>query len=64
MRGIRCQRCGYMFTPSRELVVAALEEMEEKGSDHYTLECLRCRHAIKVPRATLERMRPQGREEG
>jgi len=60
MRDIRCQRCGHMFTLSRDLVMAALEEMEEKGEKHYTLECPRCRHAVKVPRRNLERMRPRG----
>ncbi len=59
MRGIRCQRCGHMFSLSRELVVAALQEREEKGEEHYTVECTRCRHAIKVHKSDLERMRPQ-----
>ncbi len=60
MRRVRCQRCGYMFTLSRELVEAALEEMEARGADHYTVECRQCRHAIKITRQLLERMRPQG----
>jgi hypothetical protein len=49
-----------MFTLARDLVVTALEEVEAKGEGHYTLECPRCRHAIKVPRGQLERMRPRG----
>ena len=59
MRDVRCQRCGHKFTLSKDMVVAALEELEQKGEDYYTLECLRCRHAIKVPRGDLERMRPR-----
>ena len=59
MRGIRCQRCGHMFSLSRDLVVAALEELAQKEEDHYTIECLRCRHAIKIPRGDLERMQPR-----
>lgn len=59
MRSIRCQRCGHMFSLSKDLVIAALEEMEQKGEEHYTIECLRCRHTIKVPKSDLERMRPQ-----
>ena len=59
MRNVRCQRCGYKFTLSKDLVVAALEELEQNNQEYYTLECLRCRHAIKVPRSDLERMRPR-----
>lgn len=59
MRGIRCQRCGHMFSLSREQVAAALEELQEKGTSHYNVECPKCRHLIKVPRISLERMRPR-----
>lgn len=59
MRGVRCQRCGHMFTLARETVVNALEEMGQKGEEHYTVECPRCRHTIKVPRTDLERMQPR-----
>ncbi len=59
MRGVRCQRCGHMFSLSRELVVTALEEMTQKEEEHYSVECPRCRHAVKVQRRDLERMRPQ-----
>jgi phage FluMu protein Com len=59
MRGVRCQRCSKMFSLSRDLVVTALEEVEQKGEDYYTVECPNCRHAVKVPRRDLERMRPR-----
>ena len=59
MRGIRCQLCGNMFTPSRDLVTMALEEVEEKGQDHFNVECPKCRRNMKVPRRDLERMRPR-----
>lgn len=58
MRRVRCQRCGHMFTLSRDLVAAALEEMRGKELQHYTLECPQCRHAVKVQRSDLERMAP------
>ncbi|MBN1955763.1 MAG: hypothetical protein JW900_12020 [Anaerolineae bacterium] len=58
MRDVRCQRCGHMFTLARDLVDAALQELEETEQDYYTLECLRCRHVIKIQRSDLERMRP------
>ena len=59
MRGIRCQHCNHVFTLSRDAVVAALEEVEEMDGDYYTLECPHCRHAVKLPRRQLERMRPR-----
>lgn len=62
MRGVRCQRCGHMFSLSREQVVATLEMLSEKNETHYGLECPRCRHLVKVPRNTLERMRPRRSE--
>lgn len=58
MRQVRCQRCSHMFTLNRDVVVAALEELAEKGQDYYTIDCPKCRRAIKVPRADMERMRP------
>lgn len=58
MREIRCQRCHHMFTVSREWVEAAMGELEQKEQEYVTLECPKCRHAVKVPRADLERMRP------
>jgi hypothetical protein len=48
-----------MFTLSRDLVEAVLEEVLGEGQDYYTLECPECRRAIKVPRRKLERMRPR-----
>jgi len=48
-----------MFSLSREQVAAALEELQEKGMSHYNVECPKCRHLIKVPRPSLERMRPR-----
>ena len=59
MRRVRCQRCGHMFTLSRDLVVAALDELRQKGLEYYMVECPRCRHMIKVPRTDLERMGPR-----
>ncbi len=58
MRGVRCQRCGHMFSLSVDQVMAALEQLTEKGESHYGLECPRCRHLVKVPWGNLERMRP------
>lgn len=59
MRGVRCQRCGHMFSLSVDQVVAALDQLSEKGESHYGVECPRCRRLVKVPRSDLERMRPR-----
>jgi phage FluMu protein Com len=62
MRGVRCQRCSHMFSLSVDQVVAALDQLSEKGESHYGVECPRCRHLVKVPRGDLERMRPRPAE--
>ena len=59
MRDIRCQRCGHMFSLSRDAATAALEEVAQKKEEHYDVECPRCRHVVKVPRNDLERMQPK-----
>lgn len=59
MRGVRCQRCGHMFSLSREQVKTALEQLKQKDASHYTMGCPRCRHLVKIPRPSLERMRPR-----
>ena len=56
---VRCQRCGYMFTLSREAVTAALQEVEQTQAKHYAVECPKCRHQIKVPTKNLQRFRPR-----
>lgn len=56
---VRCQRCGYMFTLSRQAVTAALEETEQTQARHYTLDCPRCRQQIKVPIKDMQRFRPR-----
>lgn len=48
-----------MFSLSVDQVVAALDQLSERGESHYGVECPRCRHLVKVPRADLERMRPR-----
>jgi len=55
---IRCQRCGYMFTLSREAVTAALGELEQTKAKHYNVDCPKCRRQIKVPAKEIQRFRP------
>ncbi len=59
MRDVRCQRCGHMFSLSRELLAAAVEELERKDEDYFTIDCPNCRRVVKIPRADLERMQPR-----
>jgi len=56
---VRCQRCGYMFTLSREAMTAALEEIEQSKTKHYNVECAKCRRQIKVPAKDIQRLRPR-----
>jgi ribosomal protein S27E len=45
---IRCQRCGQMFTLSREATAAAVEELRNTKASHYNVECPKCRRVVKV----------------
>jgi hypothetical protein len=56
---VRCQRCNYMFTLSREAVTAALEEVKESNAKHYNVECPKCRRQIKMPVKNLQRGQPR-----
>jgi ribosomal protein S27E len=56
---VRCQRCGFMFTMSREAISAALEETEKAKSEHYGVECPKCRHHIKVAVKDIKHAQPR-----
>lgn len=56
---VRCQRCGNMFTLSREAVAAALEEVKATQAKHYNVECTKCRRQVKVPVKRLLRSQPR-----
>lgn len=55
---IRCQRCGYMFTLSREAIAAALEEVKQSQAKHYNVDCPKCRRQVKVPIKDMQRGQP------
>lgn len=59
MMQIRCQRCGYMFTLSRQAVATALETAEQTQAKHYNVDCPKCRRQIKVPIKDMLRFRPR-----
>lgn len=48
MMQVRCQKCGWSFTLSRDAIANIMEEVEETKPTHYTLDCPNCRQAIKV----------------
>ena len=56
---VRCQRCGNMFTMSRDALTAALEEIDQTQARHYNVECPKCRRQVKVPVKNLQRFRPR-----
>lgn len=60
---VRCQRCGYMYTMSRDALTTALEEIKQTRAKHYNVECPKCRRQIKVPVRSLKRFLPQQEEE-
>jgi hypothetical protein len=64
MMQIRCQRCGWSFTLSQEALAAIMEEIGDKKVTHYTMDCPKCRHSIKVQSKRLRRAyHPVEREE-
>jgi uncharacterized protein with PIN domain len=56
---VRCQRCNYMFTLSREAMTAALEEVKETHAKHYNVECPKCRRQIKMSVKNMQRSQPR-----
>jgi len=56
---LRCYRCGWSFSLSREQVDFALESARVKGGQHYDVHCTRCRTVNKVPVKQLEKAAPR-----
>ena len=56
---LRCYRCGWSFSLSREQVDFALETTRAKGGQHYDVHCTRCRTVNKVPVKQLEKAAPR-----
>lgn len=56
---LRCYRCGWSFSLSREQVEFALENVKTKGDRHYDVRCARCRTVNKIPVKQLERSAPR-----
>lgn len=56
---LRCYRCGWSFSLSREQVEFALETTLSKGGAHYDVRCTRCRTVNKVPLKQLQKAAPR-----
>ena len=55
MMQVRCQKCGWSFTLGRDAINTIMEEVRESKATHYTLECPKCRHGIKVQTRVVKR---------
>jgi len=55
MMQVRCQKCGWTFTLSRDAINAIMEEIKESKPTHYMIDCPKCRQAIKVQTRQLRR---------
>ena len=64
MLQVRCPKCGWNFTLSRDAIANIMEEVNETKAKHYTMECPKCRQAIKVETKRIRRFhRPVSAEE-
>ena len=59
---VRCPYCRTSFNLSRELVVQAVAEAQEKKQKHYGVECIKCRKLIKVSVKQMQRFIPRQTE--
>ena len=57
---IRCFRCGWSFSISRETAAAELASLGTDETRTHTIQCPRCRHALKIPVEQLRRAIPPG----
>ena len=56
MMQVRCQRCGWVFTMSRDSIGLAVVEAGE--NEHFLADCPKCRHGIKIRVDDLRRRLP------
>lgn len=55
---VRCPYCRHSFNLSRDYLVQAVAEAEEKRQKYDSVECLNCRKQIKVPISQMKRFVP------
>ncbi len=56
---VRCNFCGHSFSLSREFLVAAVPQAQEKKQKSVVIECPHCRKHVKVPVRQLQRYLPR-----
>jgi DNA-directed RNA polymerase subunit RPC12/RpoP len=56
MLQVRCQKCGWNQTVGRDMISNIMEEIQESNPTHYTLDCPKCRHRIKVQTRLIKRV--------
>lgn len=56
---VRCNYCRHSFNLSRDYMLQALEEADEKRQKYVGVECINCRKLIKVPVAQMRRYAPR-----
>lgn len=55
---VRCSYCRHSFNLSRDYLVMALSEVEEKKQKYHMVECINCRKKIKIPASQMARYTP------
>ena len=65
---IRCQNCHRPFALNRDMVHAALDNLQEEELGYYNVQCPHCRRANRVSREELMHAAPdwspQGEDKG
>ena len=55
MMQVRCRKCGWNFTLSRDAITNIMNEVQESKATHYTIDCPKCRQRNKVQTRMLKR---------
>ena len=55
---IRCYKCHMPISLGRNVVIEALEYVEQEGLSHYDVRCPKCRTTNRVSKEQLQRAAP------
>lgn len=55
MLQVRCSKCSWHFTLGRDAIAGIMDEIKDSKPTHYTIDCPKCRHGIKVQTRLLKR---------
>jgi hypothetical protein len=58
MMQVRCQRCGWVFTLSRDAIGLGVAEAEAARAEHHQEPCPKCRHVVKIQVKELRKRLP------